>query len=147
MKKNTPYIALLLLVFIAYPFVFQTVHIISHDHGFSLMNTSDPGNGQVHFCSPHQNKCEDPARKDNSNNFPLPGQQLVSSPGYSDLEGSHCPLCEHEFAKFSLEKLFHITFTNERVLLVNNYFYRNPSLLYTGNHRLLRAPPPVSLIS
>lgn len=146
MKINFGNIALLLLVFIAYPFVFQTVHIISHSHGFSRINKTYAGNGHVDFCSSHHNKCEDPAREDHSNKPPLPGQQFLKNPGNSDYVVSHCPLCEHEFAKFSLEKLFHISFADERFFLVFDYFYRNPPVLYTGNHRLLRAPPP-SLIS
>jgi hypothetical protein len=146
MKKSTRHIALLMLVFIAYPFVFQAVHIISHDH-YLHIDGSDTGRGHVHFCPAHHNKCEESFRKDNPDEPSFAGQQFLSSIGLSDHEGNHCPLCEHEFAKFSLEKLFNISFADERISLVNNFFYRNPSVLFTGNHRSLRAPPPASLIS
>ncbi len=142
MRKSTRHIAFLLLIFIAYPFVFQTLHVISHDHGHSGPIRSDNVKGQIHACTFHRDKSDGPAGQEDNPGKPAPaGQHFSGSPEYPGHE--HCPLCEHEFAKFSLETLFHISFTDERVSLVNNYFYRNPLVLYSGNHCSLRAPPLV----
>jgi ABC-type nickel/cobalt efflux system permease component RcnA len=142
MKKHSRHIALVLLIFIAYPFVFQTFHILYHDHGHTAGNLPAIS-GDYHECSSHDHS-------DNSrgkNNKPEDSPFTVRYTGIYEQSGhdhKHCPLCEHEFAKFSVKSLFYISFKDERFLLVNNYLYQNPSVLYTGNHRSLRAPPPFS---
>jgi hypothetical protein len=141
MRKSVRHIAFLLLIFIAYPFVFQTLHVISHDHGHTRPVRSGIVNGQLHDCTFHHDKSHDPAGQDDNSHKPVPaGQQFSGTHEHPGHE--HCPLCEHEFAKFSIETLFQVSYTDDRFSLVNNYCYNNPPVLYNGNHCSLRAPPP-----
>jgi hypothetical protein len=143
MKKHSRHIALVLLLFIAYPYVFQASHIINHDHSHNAGNRS-ANSGNYHACSSHDH-CDNPdGNKDNPDGSSFPGPYLAGVPDHTDHEDAYCPLCEHEFAKFSLKSLYYITFKDERFSLVNNYFYQDPSVLYTGHHRSFRAPPSVS---
>jgi hypothetical protein len=136
MKKHSRHIALVLLLFIAYPYVFQALHILYHDHS--------PTAGNYHACSFHGQCDNSGGNKDKPDGPSFPGKNLAGIPEHSDHEDADCPLCEHEFAKFSVKSLYYISFKDERFSLVNNYFYQDPSVLYTGHHRSFRAPPTIS---
>jgi hypothetical protein len=142
MKKHSRHIALVLLLFIAYPFVFQTFHILYHDHSHTAGNWL-ANSGNHHECSSHDHSDNTDGKTNKPGKHHFPHQHIAGIPEQPDHEHEHCPLCEHEFGKFSVKSLFHIYFKDERFTLVNNYLYRDPSVLYTGNHRSLRAPPAV----
>jgi hypothetical protein len=142
MKKHIQHIAIILLLFIAYPYVFQAVHILSHDHSHASGNRS-ANSGYYHSCSLHDH-CDNPAgNQEKPDGLSFSGPYFEGIPGNSDHEHEQCPLCEHEFAKFSVKSIFYTSFEDERFSLVNNYFYQVPSVLYTGHHRSFRAPPSV----
>jgi hypothetical protein len=141
MRKNIQHIAFLLLIFTAYPFVFQTLHILHH-HGHSVNSGLNTGMVHTHACSSDHDKYGDyDPDTDNSANHALSGRFYLRSSQQDENGEVHCPLCEHEFAKFSLGTFQEVSFTSERLSLVSTYFYQSPPLLYTGNCTSLRAPP------
>jgi hypothetical protein len=145
MKKHIRHTAILLLIFIAYPFVFQTLHIMFHDHGHDHVQKPGLSHGQIITCTPHMKNCGHSAQiPHNHDGTALPFQHALDNPECSGVDYGHCPLCEHEFAKFSISSLYAISFSDERVSAINTCFYQNPPVLYQGTHISLRAPPITS---
>jgi hypothetical protein len=141
MKKSVQNIALLLLVFITYPFVFQALHILYHDHGHSLDNSE---NGLVYICLPPAGVCSGHHDTRDLSAIPQLPFPVIGTVPDSETGGNHCPLCEHDFAKFRVSNVYQIVYGNENFSLVNTNFYQIPPVLFTGNHISLRAPPRLS---
>jgi hypothetical protein len=139
MKKNVQNIALILLVFITYPFVFQALHILYHDHGHS-----PDINGLTHSCIASGASCN--SNNDDRHHSSVPALlfHILSAVPVTESGGNHCPLCEHDFAKFRVGSIFQIAFSNETFSLVYSDLYQVPGILFSGNHISLRAPPHLS---
>ena len=144
MKKHVQHIAYLLLLFIAYPFIFQTLHILYNDHGHTHSHCRADQHSYIKFCS-SVNGCGHSSKNTNhaagSNH---PEQHYVNIHDQFAGEADHCAICEHEFAKFSISKIFNICFTSEIFSALTPFPYRNPLVSFNGNNVSLRAPPPVS---
>lgn len=152
MQKHIRHTASFLLLVIVYPFLFQTLHIIHHDHnqdaGHSHMNgRSNQTNcsSLSGFCSNNDRLADDRSSSQNCDVNPDHIENLYIASFKTTLhDHKECPLCEHEFAKFNLKRSINIFFTEEIFTTVNISFYQNPPVLYTGNHISLRAPPRFS---
>lgn len=152
MQKHIRHTASFLLLVIAYPFLFQTLHIIHHDHnhdaGHSHMNgRSNQSNCSAlsGFCSNNDGLADDHTSGQNCNVNPDHRDNLyIVSPATTLHDHEECPLCEHEFAKFNLKRSMDVFFSEEIFTTVNISFYQNPPVFYTGNHISLRAPPRIS---
>ncbi len=140
-KKNSQYTAWLLLFFLAYSILIQNLHILFHDHG-DIHNPCNQGQtGIAHFCT-SDNVCGHSSGSINQGDDPgYPKQPGINKPDHPSHEAVHCPVCEHEFAKFSITKIFNIDFSSEILSFVTLCLYQTPCILYNGNHVSLRAPP------
>ena len=142
MKKGIQNIAIVLLFIIAYPFVFQAAHILSHDHGHSHTHSLNPVSGNLHECPRHDGRLDASGTGfDGLNDYEYSAGRQLSILQQYDNTGKHCPLCEHDFAKFKIDAIFQIATSGERFASVNSDLHQNPPVLYTGNNASLRAPP------
>ena len=156
MQKHLKYTAIFILMVVVYPFLFQSLHIIYHDHQHGSGHI--PGISPVsrNSCSVHTGLCSHAGSHEPEKDPPAgPGSDSKTgrSPGLifctvNDHEPFHsheeCPVCEHEFAKFSLDNTSYTLFTEDIIAIISPLFYLEPAILYTGNHKLLRAPPLLS---
>ncbi len=143
MKKHTQHIAFLLLLFFGYSILFQNLHILFHDHLDIHNNCTSGQTGINHFCA-SDNLCGHSSGSiDQDNNPGHPKQPGINQPDHHSHEAVHCPVCEHEFAKFSITKIFNVDFSTEFLSFVTPGLYKAPRILYDGNHVSLRAPPSV----
>lgn len=156
MQKHVRHTAFLLLLVIAYPFIFQSLHIIYHDHSHHSAHhvvnhgglnhssplsgscTHEPGDNMHHTSGDHDH---DPSGKKSGGVTELWYLSCTLLPESKDHDLKECPLCDHEFAKFKLERLLNIFFSEEMFNIINTTFYRNALVLCTGNNVSLRAPP------
>jgi len=152
MHKHCRHTASFLLLVIVYPFLFQALHIIRHDHehyaGQSHMNgRSNKTNcsSLSGFCSNIDELADDhPSGQNCDTNLDHRDILYIVSQLATIHDHEECPLCEHEFAKFSLNRSMDIFITEEIITSVDISFYQNPPVLYSGNHISLRAPPGFS---
>ena len=144
MKKHVQHIAFLLLLFIAYPILFQTLHILYNDHGHAHSHCQANQHSYMHFCT-SGNGC---GHSSGNTNFAVssdhPEQHFINNHDHLANEADHCAICEHEFAKFSISKIFNICFTSEIFSTLTAFLYQDPLVSFDGNNVSLRAPPPVS---
>ena len=157
MQKHIKHTALLLLLVIAYPFIFQSLHIIYHDHSRHTARHHAVNHGTLNHTSPLSGSCthtpgDDPHHFPGDHNHDSSGERSGTGtdiryfsstviPENKDHDHKECPLCDHEFAKFKLERSMNIFFLEEIFTIINTSFYQNPAVLYTGNHISPRAPP------
>ncbi len=153
MQKHIKHTALFLLLVIVYPFLFQALHIIHHDHNHAAghRHVVDQSNKSscsslTGFCSNNDGPSDDHHHYRANCDANLDHKDVLNivSPAKTVHDHEECPLCEHEFAKFNLKRSMDIFFTEEIFTTVNTSFYQNPPVLYTGNHISLRAPPRLS---
>lgn len=157
MQKHIKYTALILLLVIAYPFLFQSLHIIYHDHSHHSSRHLAVNHGSLNHSSPLSGSCTHYPGDDthqsagNHNHNPsgnkseagdeLPYALCLVNPESNIHDQKECPLCDHEFAKFKLERSLNIFFSEVIFNIINAYLYQAPPVLYTGNNVSLRAPP------
>ncbi|TVR73439.1 MAG: hypothetical protein EA408_04870 [Marinilabiliales bacterium] len=156
MDKFTRHKALLLTALIMFPFVSQTLHIIFHDHHHDAGHIHGIAQESSNSCPAHAGCCSHTIRHGQKHHT-LAGTDRAGendtlhepvSPVFNGQEFTHlheeCPLCDFELAKFSLDYSVYIFFTEDIISVIYPFFYREPAILYTGNHKLLRAPPLLS---
>ena len=141
MKKHTQYIAFLLLLFFGYSILFQNLHILLHDQGYIHNNCTPGQTGTAHFCISDKGCGHSSGSINQDNNPDHPKQPGINKPDHHSHEAVHCPVCEHEFAKFSIIKIINVDFPSEILSFVTLCLYQAPRILYNGNHVSLRAPP------
>lgn len=154
MQKHIRHTTFFLLLVIVYPFLFQALHIIHHDHDHNhaaghrhVVDQSNKSScsSLTGFCSNNDGPSDDHHYRQNCDaNLDHKDVLNIVSPAKTVHDHQECPLCEHEFAKFNLKRSVDIFFTEEIFTTVNISFYQNPPVLYTGNHISPRAPPRLS---
>ncbi len=145
MKRYSQHTACLLLLFFGYSILFQNLHILLHDHGDYNSNCSSESahSRTAHFCISDKG-CGHSSGGTDQDNYPdHPKQPGINNSDHNTHKAIHCPVCEHEFAKFSFTKVFNIDFSAEGIEFVTSCHYQAPRILYKGNHISLRAPPSV----
>ena len=135
MKSHIRHAALVLLAVILYPVGYQNFHILYHDHGHQISHSvcesilnSGSSDSSEHECGNDNNGVEE-------NELPYYQFNKVVD---------HCPVCEHEFAKFSHTGIYTVSTIYDFFSAIKDYVYYPPALAYSGNHISLRAPPLLS---
>lgn len=144
MKKHNRHIALVLLAVIIYPYISQSLHILNHDHGHMHIYGVASGTATGHFCTPADD-CHHQGSGNNENTDAAgPGEIAFTTLPDEQVDSGQCTLCEHEFAKFSLNRVYNIAFHRDIVCTLNSLPYNEPSGIFTFSHISLRAPPRAS---
>jgi hypothetical protein len=123
MKFKLQHIALWLSVVFAFPIVIQPWHVMNHHSEYFF---SDETEHQQHCCT-HQIHFE-------NKNLPHQLSQSVE----------HCPVCEYEFATFSLPQNNWIAKGEPLCSEYSFFSIQKAQNTFNGTNRLLRAPPFLS---
>ena len=120
MHKIRKHIALLLTMVFLFPIVIQPWHVMNHHSEHFFSDEAE----QHHHCCAHEIQFE---------NESLPQQ--------FDQSVEHCPVCEYEFATFSLPQNNWIA-KGEPLCSESKFFsIVQAQNSFSGTNRLLRAPP------
>lgn len=120
MQKSRIHIALLLVMVFVFPIVIQPWHVMNHHSEYFFSDEAE----HHHHCCAHEIHFE---------NESLP-QQL-------DQSVENCPVCEYEFATFSLPQNNWIA-KGEPLCSESKFFsIVQAQNSFSGTNRLLRAPP------
>jgi len=141
MQKHLKYTSVFLLMVVLYPFLFQSLHIIYHDHHQGHSCNGEVIHGSLNYCLSPSGSCGQPPGQASGTGHGADGPACRVNPATTGHAHDECPLCEHEFAKFNLKRTMNIFFSEEILTMINTSFYQNPKVLYTGNHISPRAPP------
>lgn len=145
MKKHNRHIALVLLIVIIYPYISQSLHVLSHDHSHMHLYGSAAGTSNSNICTSADNDCHHQSARHNENSdAAVPGEVAFKALPDDQVTSAPCTLCEHEFAKFSLNRIYNIVFHREMLCTLNPLPYNEPSGIFTFSHISLRAPPRAS---
>jgi hypothetical protein len=144
MKKHNRHIALVLLTVIIYPYISQSLHVLNHDHGHMHIYGTTAGTATGQSCTSTGNGCfhhnSEPGTDEGA-----AGTTVIAFEALPDSQSAApCTLCEHEFARFFLTRIYKIVFHGEMVCTFNPFPYNEPSGIFTFSHISLRAPPHVS---
>jgi hypothetical protein len=112
MRRRKHYIIILLTLVFAFPLIFQSVHIIGHKKHFVIESES--------CCVQHSNQ-------------KFAAEIKVTS--------EHCPICEYEFAIFSVSEFSNIYPSTFFIDFQYNTLSEVFHLYFRGSNRSLRAPP------
>ena len=144
MKKHNRHIALVLLTVIIYPYISQSLHVLNHDHGHMHIYGTTAGTATGHSCTSTGNGCIHHNGEAGNNEGSSGTIGTAFAALADDQSAAPCTLCEHEFAKFSLNRVYNIVFHTEMVCTFNPFPYNEPSGIFTFSHISLRAPPRLS---
>jgi hypothetical protein len=135
MKRQIRYTVLVLLAVIIYPVGYQNFHILYHDHGHLKSHSVCEGILNSGSSDSFAHECWNDSKEIEENEFPYYQYNKVID---------HCPVCEHEFAKFSHAGIYNIANIYDFFSTINDFLYHPPVLSLSGTHISLRAPPYLS---